>query len=205
MGEQLKKLDRRIQRTQQLLRDALMELIVEKGYEAISVQDITDRANVARTTFYLHYTDKEELLFTSMMEIYDDLVANLESQTSESGLLPDGTPAEVVVFRHVLENPDFHRVMLVKPGVAIFINRIRHYLADVFERHIDSCFFDNNIPHESVKIFAQCQAGALMAMVCWWLENNLQPSPEEMAHLFYASGQQGVWHKLGISPPHPAI
>jgi hypothetical protein len=43
-----------------------------------------------------------------------------------------------------------------------------------------------------------------MAMVCWWLENDLQPSPEEMAHLFYTSGQQGVWHTLGISPPDPA-
>ena len=204
MAEILKKQDRRIQRTQQLLRDALMQLIVEKGYETITVQDITDRANVARTTFYLHYTDKEELLLTSMMGIYDDLVANLENKSLESGLLPDGTPAEVVVFRHVLENPDFHRVMLVKPGVSIFINRVRHYLAGVFERHIDACFPDNNIPHEAVKIVAQREAGALMAMVCWWLENDLHPSPEEMAHLFYALAGQGIWHTLGVSPPYPA-
>ena len=59
-------LDRRIQRTRQLLREALFALIVERGYEAITVQDITERANLGRTTLYLHYRDKEELLKASI-------------------------------------------------------------------------------------------------------------------------------------------
>ncbi len=76
MNTSTPKIDRRVQRTRQLLRDALMALIVEKGYDAISVQDITDHANVARPTFYLHYKDKEELLLSSVQEIYDDLAQN---------------------------------------------------------------------------------------------------------------------------------
>jgi AcrR family transcriptional regulator len=76
------KIDRRKARTRQLLRDALMALIVEKGYEAISIQDIVDRANVARPTFYLHFKDKEELLFTSLVEIYEELFSRQLSGTS---------------------------------------------------------------------------------------------------------------------------
>lgn len=198
-----KKVDRRIQRTQQLLRDALMELIVEKGYEALSIQNIAERANVARTTFYLHYADKEELLLKSMMEVYDDLVANMDTPSLMNGLLPDGTPAEAIVFKHVQDNVDFYRVMLVKPGVAVFINRARHYLAQVFEEHIDDCFPDHTIPNQSIKTVTNREAGALIGMVCWWLESGLQPSAEEMAHIFYGAGHQGMWYTLGVPPPSP--
>ena len=204
MIEQMeKKVDRRIQRTQQLLRDALIELIVEKGYDDVSIQDITDRANVARTTFYLHYRDKEELLLKSMMEIYDDLVANMDKPTLPNGLLPDGAPAEIVVFQHVEENADFYRVMLVKPGFAVFINRARHYLAEVFEQHINECFPGHTIPIQSIKTVVHREAGALIGLICWWLENGLQPSAHEMAHRFYQSGHSGIWLTLAVPPPAP--
>jgi len=54
--------DRRIQRTRKALIDSLRELIFEKGYDDISIQDITDRANMGRATFYLHYGEKDDLL-----------------------------------------------------------------------------------------------------------------------------------------------
>src|SRR3990172_4149344 len=92
MDEQAHKIDRRKERTQRLLRDAFMELIVEKGYDAVTILDITERANVARPTFYLHYNDKEDLLFKMMTEVYDDLSNSVEKQTTVNGLLPDGTP-----------------------------------------------------------------------------------------------------------------
>ena len=56
--------DRRVQRTRALLLSALLDLIVEQGYEEITVQDIVDRANVGRSTFYAHFLDKRELLLT---------------------------------------------------------------------------------------------------------------------------------------------
>lgn len=57
-----KQLDRRVRRTRRALQDSLTSLILEKGYDAVTVEDITDRADLGRTTFYLHYKDKEELL-----------------------------------------------------------------------------------------------------------------------------------------------
>ena len=63
------KTDRRIQRTRQALRKALLELNKEKGYDSISVEEITQRANLGRATFYLHYKDKEDLLVDEFSEI----------------------------------------------------------------------------------------------------------------------------------------
>ena len=71
------KIDRRIVRTRQLLRDSLMSLILEKGYEAVTVQHITDQANLGRATFYLHYKDKEELLVISLESLFDELVKTM--------------------------------------------------------------------------------------------------------------------------------
>jgi AcrR family transcriptional regulator len=196
-----KKVDRRIQRTQQLLRDALIELIVEKGYDDVSIQDITDRANVARTTFYLHYRDKEELLLNSMIEIYDDLDANMDKPPLPNGLLPDGTPAEIIIFQHVAENVALYHVLLVKPGFGVFINRAIDYLAEMFEEHINDCFPAHKIPVQSIKMVVYGEAGRLIGMVCWWLKNGLQPSAKEMAHLFYNSGHSGIWQTRGVEAP----
>ena len=60
-----RKVDRRIQRTRQLLDDALIELILEKGYDKITVQNIVDQANAGRSTFYSHFLDKDDLMENS--------------------------------------------------------------------------------------------------------------------------------------------
>src|SRR5579863_9077562 len=108
MTEPAKKIDRRIQRTHELLREALMALIEERGYEPISIQDITDRANVSRTTFYLHFRDKDDLLFTTMEELYDNLVehvhiAPLREASDINGMVDSSD------FRHVAEYAKFYR------------------------------------------------------------------------------------------------
>src|SRR5690348_13436851 len=99
-----RKEDRRKERTRQLLRDALLELISEKGYEAITLQDITDRANVARPTFYLHFKDKQDLLFSSIREIYDDLVArqnNAHKHMNLADAMVDLKQSDASDFQHV--------------------------------------------------------------------------------------------------------
>ncbi len=129
MNTSTPKIDRRVQRTRQLLRDALMALIVEKGYDAISVQDITDHANVARPTFYLHYKDKEELLLSSVQEIYDDLAQNHPVVSYED------VPKEDLInqfiddsdFKHVAEHIHFYDAMLSSKGTPRFIPSILEY------------------------------------------------------------------------------
>src|SRR5579864_8203903 len=102
MSERTRKIDRRVQRTHTLLRDALMALIEERGYEPILIPDITDRANVSRTTFYLHFRDKDDLLFTTMEELYDNLVEQAVFAVPDKAL-GDGDRGivDATEFRHV--------------------------------------------------------------------------------------------------------
>ena len=64
--------DRRVQKTRKLLQEALMELVAEKGYEAVTIREILDKANVGRSTFYAHFQDKDQLLH-SILELLDEL------------------------------------------------------------------------------------------------------------------------------------
>ena len=85
--------DRRIQRTRQSLRTALLTLIKEKGYDAISIEEITERANVGRATFYLHYKDKEDLLLEEFSEMANEKVQVL-SEVPFSAWLPSPDDAK---------------------------------------------------------------------------------------------------------------
>src|SRR5271170_3820458 len=105
------KTDRRIQRTRQLLRESLIELILEKGYDAVTVQDITDHANLGRATFYLHYRDKEELLLQSLKATFDELAARIGPLTPNT-LSELTIPPAILAFQHAAEHRDLYRIML---------------------------------------------------------------------------------------------
>src|ERR1700736_2924895 len=76
-----KKTDPRVVRTRQMLREALVASILEQGCDATNIQDITDRAGLRRATFYLHYTDKEDLLLSIMRDMLDELMQKMEAQS----------------------------------------------------------------------------------------------------------------------------
>src|SRR5512133_4407009 len=72
-----KALDRRARRTRKQLKEALFALVLEKGYDGVTIEDITERADLGRTTFYLHYRDKEELLLESIDSISEELMEQI--------------------------------------------------------------------------------------------------------------------------------
>lgn len=84
MSMKPKKIDPRVRRTRQLIQDAFTSLIQEKGYEAITVQDITERATLNRATFYLHYRDKQDLMWQSTEEVLSELVDSLRETTKHA-------------------------------------------------------------------------------------------------------------------------
>src|SRR5215475_3738876 len=93
-----KKEDRRVQRTQQLLRVALIELIIEKGYEEVTVQDIIDRANVGRSTFYSHFMDKQQLLLSGFEQLRVELGQQQHAAVDVSG--ERGLGFSLAMFEH---------------------------------------------------------------------------------------------------------
>src|ERR1700730_5840095 len=100
--------DRRVQRTRQLLEQALLELIEEQNYESITVQQITDRANMGRATFYLHYREKEQLLLTTVQKLQEDLAQRLEplrppDLRTEKQTLSEKIFQHVAQYRHLYQ------------------------------------------------------------------------------------------------------
>jgi AcrR family transcriptional regulator len=198
-----RKVDRRIARTKQLLRDALMDLIVERGYDGITVQDITDHANVARTTFYLHYKDKDELLFEGMRDIYDQLFDSIfEDPTRPRGadaILTSMTDATDYV--HVAEYSDFYTVMLGEKGSASFIMRVWQYLAEsLHKRMIEEIIADTKTkPHMPIEALAYYLAGAQIGLIKWWLMQEKRVPAQQMAMMCERTMVNGLQWALGIN------
>jgi AcrR family transcriptional regulator len=101
-----RKPDRRVLRTRRQLQDALMALVLEKGYDAVTIEDITERADLGRTTFYLHYKDKDELLMQSLEAVYDDLVDQIQQRTIDEWVA-QGQGPWTLAFQHAAENAAF--------------------------------------------------------------------------------------------------
>jgi AcrR family transcriptional regulator len=179
------KVDRRIQRTRQLLRDALMALVVARNdYNSIAIQDITDQANVSRTTFYLHFRDKDELLFTSLEEIYDELVATYTPQTRDDVIKSMSGSFEFADFEHVAQYADFYRVMISDHGSAAFVARIQHYLAHFIQRRILDPLLEAGQEYPiPIDFVAHYMAGAEIGIIRWWLETGMKQTPQEMARM----------------------
>lgn len=182
-GKMTKKPDRRKPRTRRLLRDALLDLILEKGYDQVTVQDIADRANLGRATFYLHFVDKEALLMSSLREMFDDLKARFALPTAQAP--PLDLPLRAVPFQHADEHRDIYRVILLsEQGTAAVLNGIRDYLAVSIQERIDAARGTAGTPRVPVEVVAHYLAGALLSMIGWWLRQETPYSAEAMADLF---------------------
>ena len=189
--------DRRIQRTRYMLNAALFALIVERGYDAITVQDITERANVGRATFYLHYKDKEELLSASLKQLVNELTQYVEPNT--------GSPAtykilSVRVFQHVAQRHDLYHALLGESGPPIISIRMRRYLAELIQNYVIMPLIARGKAGVDPELLAAHAAGSLLALLIWWLDHNLVQSAEEMGTMFWRLMTPGIEDVLGL--PH---
>ena len=200
--------DRRVERTRALLSQALLQLIVEKGFDEIAIQDITDRANVSRATFYLHYKDKDELLFSSMQAIYDELLRDFPAVTREL-ILREAEPADLVVatdFEHVAAHADFYRVMLSERGVSAFVVKVEDYLARIFEaKLLRPLAPTTGEPPVPLGLIARYRAAGEIGLMRWWLSEGRPYSPEAMARRTYRLCAFGIWWALGLDVPRPPL
>nr|WP_239565456.1 TetR/AcrR family transcriptional regulator [Brevibacillus fulvus] len=171
-------IDRRIIRTKQLLKEALITLINEKGYDAITVQDLADRATVNRATFYLHYHDKQDLLDHSMAEVLSSLEERLRSLATHQ---PVGATALISLFEHVAEHADFYAVMLGKRGFPGFMASMTQLFQTYFQSLLENCSKHDNRSDVPKEITIRYITSAYLGVILWWLENGMPYPPEYMA------------------------
>ena len=182
---QLSRHERRRLQTRKQLIETTMQLVLEKGYDSISIQDITDRADLGRGTFYIHFKDKEEIVWTVFQELFRTLEQDAHRQLDRNvpgveyyGLLN--------IFHHAEKHRDLYRVMLGGKGSAMLTARVQDFMAESFLYDIRNAppptDVDFGIPPE---IEAQILTGMISRLLFWWLETTNDYSVEQMASMIY--------------------
>lgn len=215
--------DRRVQKTRKLLQEALMELVTEKGYEAVTIQEILDKANVGRSTFYAHFQDKEQLL-RSILDRLDGLFEQHRKQlvdaTKNGGnaanneLSQDASPT-VSLFQFVEQNHHFFKAMLANRGYGIFAKPIYNYVFahvhEIFTSPVhDTVIAQLHAPFKTLRsrekygsleneIAAHYFVSALMGILVWWVEKDKPCTAEEIDKLFRELAMPGFSHVLAVN------
>jgi AcrR family transcriptional regulator len=166
--------DRRVKRTQQLLTRALIALTLEKGYEEVTIRDITERADIGYATFFRHYHDKDELLKDVLDVVLTELIDLL------GPAMPAAHPATVgvLLFRYVQEQSEVVRVLL--RSHALLHNIIAAATQNVVNTH--TVRPGSPIPLE---VAAHHIVTASISLIQWWLDRQMPYMPEQMGVIYY--------------------
>ena len=198
MAEQREgRLDRRVRRTRELLRAALLALITEKGYARITVQDIIDRADVGRSTFYAHFRDKEDLLFYGLEELRG---AFHPGEAGAADARPRGQSPTLAVFEHFAAHREVWKAMAGKRGAEAFTRYLHEFLSDLLRSELRARLPDGapRVPLDAVVEFA---ASSMIGLgVRWWLEQDQPQTPEQMDELYRKLTEPGIRAALRPSP-----
>jgi len=190
-----KTVDRRLQRTRALLQEAMKSMIVEKGYEAVTVQDIIDRANVGRSTFYAHFADKENLLLSGL----EDLRAALK-QHQALALQTSGEPHErgfgfsLAMLEHAKGHAPLYRAMVGKKSGGVVLQRLNQMMVDLVRDDLTMLGF--KVTPAQRDLIAQHVAGGFMGVLTWWLDHGVRLSPPEVDVIFRRLVMEGLGAEL---------
>jgi AcrR family transcriptional regulator len=181
-----------VRRTRELLRSAFLSLILEKGYDRITVQDILDKADIGRSTFYAHYRDKEDLLLAGFEDIRAALAAERDADESEPGGGDELLQPLLVVFTHVDGHRHFWGPLSRKGGTNIITGILRESVDDLVRQHFRSRFRGSGTDPAQLEAAVQFVAGACMGLLVWWLDHEVPLSAREIHAIFRRLATPGV-------------
>ena len=189
------KADRRSERTRQLLSAALIELMLEQRYDEITVQDIIDRANIGRSTFYAHYLDKEDLLVSGFTRVLDTLGLSPQQRGEGENQAP---PSLARFFQHVQEHHQLYKALVHGGGIDRLFKKSHQHMRRNIEQHLAALIPAGQAPAAPLPLVADYLAGAILSMLTWWLDNEMPYTPEQMDTLFQQLVRPGIQTTLQI-------
>jgi AcrR family transcriptional regulator len=178
----IRKPDRRVARTRDRLGDSLIELILAKPFDEITVQEVLDRARVSRSTFYEHYRDKNDLFLSDV----DDFFERMSGLLARSNDSSERVAPVAEFFSHVADARAFYAA-LVESGR---LHDVRELGEAHFARGIAQRLARPGLPvalaDETRRVLAQALAGALFALLSSWLQQGMKATPAQMDRLFHS-------------------
>ncbi len=180
------KTDRRILRTRDTLGDALVTLMQEKNFDDITVQDVLDRAGVGRSTFYVHYRDKDDLFLSDVEDFFELFSTALTRHGASTRRL-----APLREFcTHIQDVREFYAA-LVQSGK---VNDVMTLGRGIFARSIEERLRLAGIETDPVHTAAQAQAlaGSMFSLLDWWIDKGMTLDPAEMDDLFHRLAWNGL-------------
>jgi AcrR family transcriptional regulator len=178
--------DRRVRRTQILLHRALISLVLEKNYDSITIQEILDRADIGRSTFYAHFKSKDELLISGIHELHDTLDAAIQSER------PRAKPQEAVIsfslamFQHASEYREVYHILLNTQGWSIVRQRLEEMFDQIIRRECKTEIqrlkkADSDVP---VDLFVHYLTAGFFSILTWWLGRRSRLTPLQINEIF---------------------
>ncbi|MGY4644360.1 TetR/AcrR family transcriptional regulator [Cellulomonas sp. URHB0016] len=188
--------DRRVRRTRAALRDAMGALMVEKGYESVTVQDLIERADIGRSTFYSHYADKSELL--------DEMLADLRTELERdpgTGSVDRRRPLRfsLPMLRHVQEEQGTVRAVLGRRDGRRVAGEIEAMLLRMVGADLRTLAEAGDPLRVPLDLVASSVVSAFVATLTWWVADDFRRTPEEMDLMFQTLVAPGV--RAAIPPP----
>ena len=185
------KQDRRSKRTRQLVNSAMLELLSEKDYEAITVQDILERAGIGRTTFYSHYYDKEDVHASMLEQMLEGMHQQLSLKQDGQGIVPS-----LDLFQHIQQQPKHFRAIAGGQSGERLWEGMQTMLRKIIEQALVAASENASSPSIPLSVTAIYLSGAFLNLLKWWLKSGMPYSPEEMDQFFRQLALPGVWATL---------
>jgi AcrR family transcriptional regulator len=185
-----KKIDRRVRATRDGLGDALIALMHEKPFETITVQHVLDRANVSRSTFYTHYSDKNDLFLSDVEDLWEMMSTALIRRGDTSNRV---APVQEL-FSHVADMRQFIASMTASEKVRDVMELGQGHFARAIDQRLAMISATRNLSDTRRSALAHASAGSLFSLLNWWIHHGGATTPAQMDTLYH----QTLWS--GITP-----
>lgn len=178
-------MDRRSMKTKKVIKSALIKLMKEKGFEKINIKDLTEEADINRATFYLHYTDKYDLLEqceNNLIEELKEIKESISEKYPNNFILPSDKeklmPVFNFVYSYIKENAELMRVMLGANGGLHFQMKFKNFIEDNL---VQNMTIKHKVDDISLKYISTIASSAQLGVIQKWLNSGMKETPEELA------------------------
>jgi AcrR family transcriptional regulator len=190
-----KKTDPRASRTRRALSDALVSLILEKRFDAITVQDVIDRADVSRSTFYAHFRDKEDLFLSGWERLLEGFARHVAWEKIGAARF---VPVREL-FLHVQEFHRFYMALARSRKTDLIYKTGLGYLSKHVEESLITWLEGKPRPRVPVAILSNYLASEMLGLLRWWLDQNMPYTAERMDEMFHQLVAPGFRAALGVA------